>query len=239
VQAALGEKLEAISTFYEMTSAGKPFLELDQWLGALEGKLLFSDLNILGYTVRLTESQAKAAFYASAATPASGLLPDELPICIARTACDKYKNVTAMTPGSRVTGFLNNLLGSEDDEEDVVRKALGTYVAKVKENKGPMRSADGFLMAAPDKRITGVASGTGDMLMPDERSMANRSAFETASYNASRDSIDKSVGASMAESVHDEGRGGARGGDDERFRESRELDHLGHAKGGMDYQSKI
>ena len=124
VQAALGEKLEAISTFYEMTSAGKPFLELDQWLGALEGKLLFSDLNIRGHVVRLTEPQAKAAFYASAATPASGLLPDELPVCIARTACDKYKQVTPMGPGAKVTGFLANLLG-EEDEEDVVTAVTG------------------------------------------------------------------------------------------------------------------
>jgi hypothetical protein len=74
--------------------------------------------------VRLTEPQAKAAFYASAATPASGLLPDELPVCVARTACDKYKQVTPMGPGAKVTGFLANLLG-EDDEEDVVLAATG------------------------------------------------------------------------------------------------------------------
>merc|ERR1719453_668066 len=124
VQSALGSQLEALSNFYELVSAGRPFLELEQWLGALESKLLFSDLLIDGFVVRLTEPQAKAAFYASAATPASGLLPDELPVCVARTACDKYKNVTVMTPGSRVTGFLSNLLG-DDDEEDVVLAATG------------------------------------------------------------------------------------------------------------------
>ena len=107
-----------------MVSAGRPFLELDQWMDALAGKLLFSDLTIDGYVVRLTEPQAKAAFYASAATPASGLLPDELPVCVARTACDKYKQVTPMGPGAKVTGFMSNLLG-EDDEEDVVRAATG------------------------------------------------------------------------------------------------------------------
>ena len=107
-----------------MVSAGRPFLELDQWLGALEQKLLFSDLKIDGYAVRLTEPQAKAAFYASAATPTSGLLPDELPVCIARTACDKYKLVQPMGPGAKVSGFLNNLLG-DDDEEDVVLAATG------------------------------------------------------------------------------------------------------------------
>ena len=68
--------------------------------------------------------QAKAAFFASAATPASGLLPDELPVCVARTACDKYKGVAPMGPGAKVTGFLANLLG-DDDEEDVVLAATG------------------------------------------------------------------------------------------------------------------
>merc|ERR1719171_2381492 len=124
VQAALGGQLEQLSTFYEMVSAGRPFLELEQWLGALESKLLFSDLSIDGYVVRLTEPQAKAAFFASAATPASGLLPDELPVCVARTACDKYKQVTPMGPGAKVTGFLANLL-NDDDEEDVVLAATG------------------------------------------------------------------------------------------------------------------
>ena len=38
------------------------FLELEQWLGALESKLLFSDLSIDGYVVRLTEPLARAAF---------------------------------------------------------------------------------------------------------------------------------------------------------------------------------
>jgi len=124
VQQALSSQLEQLSTFYEMVSAGRPFLELEQWLGALESKLLFSDLKIDSYVVRLTEPQAKAAFYASAATPASGLLPDELPVCVARTACDKYKQVTPMGPGAKVTGFLANLL-NDDDEEDVVLAATG------------------------------------------------------------------------------------------------------------------
>ena len=124
VQAALGGQLEQLSTFYEMVSAGRSHLQLDQWMAALEGKLLFSDLLIDGYVVRLTEPQAKAAFYASAATPASGLLPDELPVCVARTACDKYKQVTPMGPGAKVTGFLANLLG-EEDEEDVVTAVTG------------------------------------------------------------------------------------------------------------------
>ena len=105
-----------------MVSAGRSHLQLDQWMGALEGKLMFSDLTIDGYVVRLTEPQARAAFYASAAAPKDGLLPDELPVCVARTACGKYKQVSPMGPGAKVTGFLSNLLG-EEDEEDVVGAA--------------------------------------------------------------------------------------------------------------------
>merc|ERR1719231_35418 len=110
-----------------MISAGRNFLQLDQWLGALEGKLLLSDLVIDGYTVRLTEPLARAAFYATAGIPSAdkdGLTPEELPICIARTACDKYKHVTVLGPGAKVTGFLENLLGTKD-EEDVVLEATG------------------------------------------------------------------------------------------------------------------
>jgi len=124
VQSALDAQKEAISTFYEMVSAGRPFLELGQWFEALSGKLLFSDVSIDGFVVRLTEPQARAAFFASAASPTEGLTPEELPVCIARTACDKYKGVTPMGAGAKVTGFLSNLLG-EDDEEDVVLAATG------------------------------------------------------------------------------------------------------------------
>ena len=68
--------------FYEMVSAGRPFLQLDQWLGALEGKLLISDITIDGYVVRLTEPLARAAFFATAGFTRGGrgLLPDELPV---------------------------------------------------------------------------------------------------------------------------------------------------------------
>jgi len=131
VQAALGAQLEAISTFYEMVSAGRPFLQLDQWMGALEGKLMFSDLTIDGYVVRLTEPLARAAFIASCASPNDGLTTEELPVCIARTACDKYKHVAPMGAGAKVTGFLSNLLGDED-EEDVVLAATGGQSAASK-----------------------------------------------------------------------------------------------------------
>ena len=74
-----------------MVSAGKPFLELEQWLGALESKLLFSDLLIDGYVVRLTEPQAKAAFGASAATPAQP----------PRTSCPSASRAPRATSTSR------------------------------------------------------------------------------------------------------------------------------------------
>ena len=200
VQSALAGQVDQISTFYEMTSAGKPFLEIDQWLGALEEKLLFSDLTIAGHTVRLTEAQAKAAFYASAATPTSGLLSDELAVCIARTACDKYKHCSVMEPGAKVAGFLRNLL-TEYDEEDIVIEATGgaPIAGKHVKKAGPQYSADGMLLSDKvEERITGIASGTANMLMPGQRTMAEREKFETKGYNASRDSIDMSVGATLA-----------------------------------------
>jgi len=199
VQAAMQAEVEQLSVFYEMTSEGKPFLELDQWLSALAAKMLLSDLKIEGFVVRLTEPQAKAAFYASAATPASGLLPDELPVCVARAACDKYKFVDAMAADAKVKAFLTNLL-TEFDEEDVVLEATGgaPIAGKHKKPEGPKYSADGMLLGEEDERITGVASGTAGMLMPGERTMADREKFETKGYNPSRDSIDMSAGATLA-----------------------------------------
>ena len=115
----------ALSSFYEAFSVGRPFLELDQWIGALEGKLLFSNVLINGYAVLcLTEPQARDAFLAAASTPKNGLMPDELAACVARTSYDKYKNVTPMAAGAKVSAFLENLLG-EDDEEDAVLAATG------------------------------------------------------------------------------------------------------------------
>ena len=103
-----------------------------------------------GYVVRLTEPQAKAAFYASAATPASGLLPDELPVCVARTACDKYKQVTPMGPGAKVTGFLANLLG-DDDEEDVVLAATGgTPLTAATTTAAPVKQPEPVAAAEPE-----------------------------------------------------------------------------------------
>jgi len=138
VQAALGAQSDALASYYEIVSAGRDFLELEQWLSSLESKLLFSDMVIDGYPVRLTVPLARAAFYSSAADPASGLTPDELPTCVARTACDKYKLVTPMGLGVKVTGFLANLLGDEDEEDIVLAATGGQALAP----PAPKKSAD-------------------------------------------------------------------------------------------------
>ena len=63
----------------------------------------------------------------------------------------------------------------------------------------PKYSADGFLLDdREEERITGVASGTANMLMPGERTMAEREKFETKGYDPMRDSIVDSVGATLA-----------------------------------------
>jgi len=124
VQEVLSSQKDAIKELYEMVSAGRDFLDIEQWISMLEGKLLFSDLNIDGHVVRLTEPQAKAAFYASAATPTSGLTPEELPGCLARVGHDKYRKVAPMGSGAKVQAFIDNLLG-EGDEEDVVSACTG------------------------------------------------------------------------------------------------------------------
>ena len=124
VQDALAKEQENLTNFYEMVSAGKDGLTLEQWIGTLEKKLLFSNLAIDQYQVRLTEPQARAAFYAAAADPAKGLAPTELNACVARTGYDKYRKVSPMSAGDKVAGFLSNLL-AEEDEEDIVLAATG------------------------------------------------------------------------------------------------------------------
>ena len=124
VQDVLSAASAPLKEWYESVSAGRDFLELDQWMGALQKKLAFCDLSFDGHVVRLTEPQARAAFIASAASPTSGLTPEELQACIARTGYDKYRKVGRMAPGAKVQGFIDNLMG-EGDEEDVVTAATG------------------------------------------------------------------------------------------------------------------
>ena len=82
--------------------------------------MLLTDLCIKNYVIRTSEPQAKAAFNASAADPEKGLLPTELPPCIARLACDKYRNVTALSHGDKVRAFINNLLGMGDEHDELI-----------------------------------------------------------------------------------------------------------------------
>ena len=124
VQSALSNNAETIQEMFEMYSEGRDFLEIDQWIKALESKMLISNVKVHGYQVRLTEPQVKAAFYASAATPSSGITPEELPALIARCGYDKYRNVAPMGAGAKVDAFMQNLLGKAD-EEDVIAAATG------------------------------------------------------------------------------------------------------------------
>ena len=124
VQSALSNNAETIQEMFEMYSEGRDFLEIDQWIKALESKMLISNVKVHGHQVRLTEPQVKAAFYASAATPSSGITPEELPALIARCGYDKYRNVAPMGAGAKVDAFMQNLLGKAD-EEDVIAAATG------------------------------------------------------------------------------------------------------------------
>lgn len=124
LQEALASNAEAINTYYEMVSAGREFLELGQLIDSLGAKFLFSNLVIDGQPVRLSEPQTRAGFYASAETPDKGLTPAELPGCLARIGYDKYRHVAPMSAGAKVSAFLNNLMGDED-EEDAVYSATG------------------------------------------------------------------------------------------------------------------
>jgi len=123
VQAACGTVAEELLRFGKLLAAGRSLITLEQWLNALNSRLLFSNLQVLGHPVRLSEPQAKAAFYAAASSPLQGLLPDELAGCAARCGVNKYRHVQGMSPGAMVSGFLANLLDGQD-EEDVVRRSL-------------------------------------------------------------------------------------------------------------------
>ena len=117
VQQALGAESGRLTTLYELVSEGRECLQLAQWVKLLESRLLLSDLSVHSYAVRLTEPQARWAFLLSAKDPTAGLTPEELSGCVARTACDKYRAVTPMSPGARVRAFLGNLLDKTDEED--------------------------------------------------------------------------------------------------------------------------
>ena len=91
VREALGEWRVQLSNWYELVSQGMEYLSLSQWIGALDRKQLLADLCVKNYVLRLSEPQARLAFYSSAEAPLKGLQPSELPATIARAACGKSR----------------------------------------------------------------------------------------------------------------------------------------------------
>jgi len=133
VQAALGEIQRELSSWYELVSEGADYLTLEQWLRAIDGRQLLTDVSVRGHAVRLTEPQARGAFFLAATHPVDGLLPSELSACVVKTACEKYRGIEVLsngmrfTNGDRVRAFVANLLGTADEEEALadVRPAAG------------------------------------------------------------------------------------------------------------------
>jgi hypothetical protein len=128
VQAALQEDSKRLSDSYEMLSAGRDFLTLEQWLGALSERLILSDLMIKTpagreVKVRLTEPQARWAFLSAAKEPTKGLAPSEFAACVAHTACEKYKHA-GLDDSCKVRALLLNFLDNQD-EEDVLLSLNG------------------------------------------------------------------------------------------------------------------
>ena len=72
VQAALEEARSDLHTLYEKVKGGRPRLMLAEWQKLLQKQLLFGEFSISQHTCRLTQSQSKANFIASAADPVAG-----------------------------------------------------------------------------------------------------------------------------------------------------------------------
>ena len=62
VQGALGELRKELSEWYELVSEGADYLSLEQWLRAIDGKQLLTDVVVKGHAVRLTEPQAREEY---------------------------------------------------------------------------------------------------------------------------------------------------------------------------------
>jgi hypothetical protein len=103
VQRALALAEPQLHRWYTSIAAGQPFLDLEQWLDALDDQLLLSTLTIDGHEVRLTRPQAAATFHAACDRPSFGMVPDELPAAVARLGCAfKYCRVAPMDAGAKV-----------------------------------------------------------------------------------------------------------------------------------------
>ena len=178
VVSALSECATDLHDWYERVSEGADYLALEQWLRAIDRKQLLTDLTIRGHRVRLTEPQARAAFFAAAAEPMRGLLPDEFAGCVAQAACDKYRNIQLLTNGMRFTNgdkvraFVQNLMGLAD-EEDVLLDATpakgaaavaaaaptATASSPTRERPGPPpKTASSASTAAADAMLTALNS---------------------------------------------------------------------------------
>ena len=166
VQAALDECSAELGTWYELVSQGADYLSLEQWLRAIDSRQLLTDLTIHGHAVRLTEPQARSAFFNAAATPTAGLLPNELAACVVKVACDKYRAIETLsngmrfTNGDKVRAFVSNMLGTANEEEALAdttpaasKKEVGPAASK-KSQPAPARRAASPAAAAPAERST-------------------------------------------------------------------------------------
>ena len=95
---------------------------------SLQPHLCPGEFSIAQHTCRLTQSQAKANFIASAADPMAGQSEEELLECVARCGCDKYRGVAPMPSAAAVRGFVQNLLGKANEEEVVRQYAVDHHL---------------------------------------------------------------------------------------------------------------
>jgi len=181
VQSVLNARERDLSILYEMVSEGKPFLELGQWLTLLKEKLILTDVTVCGYSVRLTEPQARWAFLASARTPASGLLPPEFAGCVARCGFEKFKQVDPMRPGARAAAFVAQLLDDDDEERlvaDGIVPALEKKQRSIVETTTTTTTADSTPNSA---RPSSARGGTSPSAMGSARGASARGGSPMAS----------------------------------------------------------
>ena len=128
VQAALGEARAELATLHEKAKGGRPALQNAEFQKLLQKQMLFGEFSIAQHVSRLTQSQAKANFIASAADPVAGLSASEFEECVARCGVDKYKGVAPMPSGAAVRGFVQNLLGKANEEVVIKQYAVDHHL---------------------------------------------------------------------------------------------------------------
>ena len=177
---AIAEVQPKLTSWYELTSEGASHLSLEQWLVALDKKQMLTDLTIKGHRIRLSEPQARAAFFAAVQDKErvhEGLLPTELAACVVQTAVAKYKPVETRSNGMRFTNgdklraFVANLFGEMDEEEvleEVSPAAVGGEPASMGRHTflpSPRASAPKAAVPAPAQPRL---SPRGSTVAPDE-----------------------------------------------------------------------